>query len=180
VILQRGTPTERFSNDLVVRGLPKPLMYQGRPIGTVLRAWGQGGDLFAEVEIPLSSKAFLPVGSEYDGLSFDRILTPEQLDGLACSACGRRGGPLVPIGHGPQGQLFVCEGACSPSHPPGRGDVLPQETTMTPTQTPPEKVVTIRVERPGGPDGPTVVTDRGLEVINERIRQGSAPEVSES
>jgi hypothetical protein len=33
-------------------------------------------------------------------------LSAEQLDGTACIWCGRRGGHMMPVGHGPRGQVF--------------------------------------------------------------------------
>lgn len=33
-----------------------------------------------------------------------------RLDGRACVVCGREGGPMIPVGHGPRGQLFAHRG----------------------------------------------------------------------
>lgn len=39
-------------------------------------------------------------------------LGDDELDGLACVECGRRGDPMVPIAQGPRGQVFACEYGC--------------------------------------------------------------------
>lgn len=35
--------------------------------------------------------------------------TPAQLNGTACIQCGSETAPMIPVMHGPQGQLFQCE-----------------------------------------------------------------------
>jgi hypothetical protein len=39
-------------------------------------------------------------------------LGDDELDGLACVDCGRRGDPMVPVAQGPRGRLFACEHGC--------------------------------------------------------------------
>ena len=46
-----------------------------------------------------------------DGL-FLEDLSDDELNGLACVGCGRRGDPMVPVAQGPRGQLFACEHGC--------------------------------------------------------------------
>lgn len=44
--------------------------------------------------------------------AWTRTAIDRRFDGFACILCGTMGGAMVPVGIGPRGQVFACDGGC--------------------------------------------------------------------